>query len=144
DSLPDVFIQAYNELSRLLYSAALAVERRDIQQKTADLNRALTIIVHLQSALDFEQGGEVAATLDRFYRLVQRDIVKASAQLDAVLLRQAAAYVLEIEKIWGQALALSNPPQNAGAPPAPRSNRDDSPLPHGAAPQNPPASRWTA
>jgi flagellar secretion chaperone FliS len=107
ESMADVFIQLYDQLASVLYSAALAVEARDIQKKTADVGRALTILIHLQGALDFEHGGEVAANLNQFYKLVRRKVSEGSVKLDAGLLRQAAAHVVELRNLWDQAQALT-------------------------------------
>ncbi|MGH9403986.1 MAG: flagellar export chaperone FliS [Terriglobia bacterium] len=106
-SLPDVFIQAYDQVTILLHSAARAIEVRDIEKKTADLNRALEIIFHLKDALNFEKGGEVAHTLNRFYSLIWREIMKGSVKLDAGIIRQAAGHVAEVRKVWEQSLAIS-------------------------------------
>ena len=132
ESLPDVFIAAYDQLASILFSAALAAEARDIEKKTAEVNRALTLLFHLRIALDFERGGEVAGTLDRFYRLVHRDIVAGSSQLDAETLRQAAQHVIEVRKVWEQALAIN--PQNSAQTTAKLQ----------PAPASPPLNRWTA
>jgi flagellar secretion chaperone FliS len=107
ESMADVFIQLYDQLSSLLHSAALAIEARDIEKKTADIGRAFTILIHLQGAVDFERGGEVAANLNQFYKLVRRELSEGSAKLDAGLLRQAAAHVGELRGIWEQAQALT-------------------------------------
>lgn len=116
-SLPDVFIQAYDRVAVLLHSAAASIESRDIEKKTADLNRALEIIFHLQGALNFEKGGEVAQTLSRFYSLIWREILKGSAKLDAGIIRQAAAHVAEVRRVWEQSLAIG--PANNAPPAAP-------------------------
>lgn len=114
-SLPDVFIQAYDRIAILLHAAASAIEVWDIEKKTADLNRALEIIFHLQNALNFEKGGEVAQTLARFYSLIWREIIKGSAKLDPVVIREAAAHVAEVRKVWEQSLAISSDPEASAA-----------------------------
>ncbi|HTV53602.1 MAG TPA: flagellar export chaperone FliS [Terriglobia bacterium] len=116
ESTADIFIQLYDQLSSLLHSAALAIEARDIEKKTADIGRAFTILIHLQGALDFERGGEVAVNLNQFYKLVRNEASEGSFKLDAALLRQAAAHVGELRGIWEQAQALTlrqNPPAAA-------------------------------
>ncbi|MGH9398498.1 MAG: flagellar export chaperone FliS [Terriglobia bacterium] len=117
-SLPDIFVHAYDRVVSLLHSAAAATEARDIETKTLDLTRALNIIVHLQGALDFEHGGEVARNLDRFYTLLRGEIFKGSAKLDAATLRQAAGHVVEIRKIWELAQALDSSTASASSAPA--------------------------
>jgi flagellar protein FliS len=126
ESAADIFIQLYEQLSSLLYSAALAVETRDIHKKSADLNRAFTILIHLKGAVDFERGGEVALNLNQFYKLVYKEISEGSVKLDAAMLRQAAAHVTELRNVWDEAQALSVR-QDAGAsttPPLPTQASD--------------------
>jgi flagellar secretion chaperone FliS len=107
ENAADIFIQLYDQLASLLYSAATAVEARDIEKKTGDVSRALTILVHLQGAVDFQRGGEVGLNLNRFYKLVRREVSEGSVKLDAGRLRQAAAHVLEMRNLWDQAQALT-------------------------------------
>ncbi len=52
---------------RFLGNARDAVVRRDIAARRDALNRALAIISELQSTLNIEKGGAVAAELDRLY-----------------------------------------------------------------------------
>ncbi len=152
ESTADIFIAAYDQLASLLHSAALAVSARDIEKKTRDLDRALTILVHLQGALDFERGGQVAHTLNRFYVLIRREIFKASCRLDAQGLRQAAAHVTDVRKIWEQAQALTlrnESPQVFPAPPsapAGKPSRSGSPSLFAAEPAPPSGQSgdWTA
>ena len=116
ENAADIFIQLYEQLSSLLYSAASAVEAQDIQKKTEELNRAFTILLNLQGALDFERGGEVALSLHHFYRLVRREISEGSVKLDAEKLRKAAGHVLEMRNLWEQAQAITD--QHAAASPS--------------------------
>lgn len=147
-SLPDVFIQAYDRVAVLLHSAASAIDSRDIEKKTVDLNRALEIIFHLQNALNLEKGGEVAQTLSSFYSLIWREVIKGSARLDAGVIRQAAAHVAEVRKVWERSLAISGPDeapaaQSAGVRPA---NPYAAPPPPAMPPQDrsTPSNNWTA
>lgn len=145
-SLPDVFIQAYDRIAVLLHAAAASIEERDIEKKTTELNRALEIIFHLQAALNLEKGGDVAQTLNRFYSLIWREIMKGSARLDAGTLRQAAAHVAEVRKVWEQSLTISAA-SNAETPEAPAQAPTATPMPapqFSFTPQESTASSWTA
>lgn len=104
----DVFILCYDEVIRLLHSAARAVEADNIEKKTHDLNRVLAFIVHLNGALDFEQGGEVARWLSHFYTLVREQIFEGSVQLNPDLLRQAAGYFVDVRRMWEEARAMGS------------------------------------
>src|ERR1043165_3739390 len=70
----------------LLYDAALtslnkgirAIEAHDVEARTDSLNHVLAIIGQLQQTLNFEHGGEVAKTLDRFYPAARAPIMDAT------------------------------------------------------------------
>lgn len=119
ESLPEIFIQAYDRIVSLLHAAASATDARDVEAKTQHLNQAFDIMGYLQGALDFERGGEVAAWLNRFYALLRSDVFKASVALDAGALRRAADHTLAVRRIWEQAQAISAKPAASDARPNP-------------------------
>ncbi|HEX5481764.1 MAG TPA: flagellar export chaperone FliS [Terriglobia bacterium] len=141
-SVAGVFIQCYDQIASLLYSAIRAIEARDIERKTDDLNRALTIIVHLQGNLDREQGDETIHLLDRFYTLARAEIFKGSAGLDAAALRQLAGQFAELRKLWERAEELASQTRQNGDSPSPISPGSSSLT----APTKPDvtSSRWSA
>lgn len=120
ESLPEIFVQAYDRIVTLLHAAAAATEAREIEAKTHHLNQAFEILGYLQGALDFERGGEVAANLNRFYSLLRSDVFKASVALDANALRRAADQIVSIRRIWEQAQAISAQAAAPGEPPQPQ------------------------
>lgn len=90
----------YEDLLRELRLAAIAVERRDYAARSARSTKALAILFALESGLDFEKGGEVAATLSRFYRGARETISRASVDQDPALFRSVASNVEEIAASW--------------------------------------------
>ena len=104
----DIYIQSYDEVVRLLNSAARAVEAGDIEKKTHDLNRVFAFIVHLQAALDPADGDEAVQWLNYFYTLVRKQIFEGSVRLKPDQLRQAAGYFAEVRKTWEEARAMSS------------------------------------
>ena len=78
------------ELVTMLYDGALrflavardAIERRDIPTRREALNRALAIVGELQSTLNMEQGGEIAAELDRLYEYSNLRLLDAAIKND--------------------------------------------------------------
>ncbi len=111
-NIVSLVIRCYDEIIASLYATVRAIERRDIEEKTNQLNRATMFISHLRAIIDFEKGGETALYLDRFYALAQREIVQASATLSAEILRTLAADFTEVRNAWQQveAPASANPP----------------------------------
>ena len=66
------------------------MERRDIENKNAIINKSVAIIGGLMDSLDMEKGGELAVNLERLYdymcwRLFQANIHNDTAMLDEVI-----------------------------------------------------------
>ncbi len=95
-----IVVQAYDQILMAIYAAIRAIEQRDIETKTAELNRALALMAHLQGALDFERGGKVAKNLETFYIVQRGQILAASAQLSTELLRSVAEAFRSMREAW--------------------------------------------
>ena len=78
------------ELVTMLYDGALrnmtqareAIEQHDIATRREALNKALAIVAELQSTLNMELGGEVAAELDRLYEYSSLRLLDAAMKND--------------------------------------------------------------
>lgn len=114
-------VMLYDGVIKFLNLAAVAVETKNFPAKAEHSNRALDIISYLQSILDFEQGGAVAPALDNLYRQTTVLILRASAELDADLMRRAASLLEPVREAWEtnarktiepvEAVAVSGNPQ---------------------------------
>ena len=101
-SLVGIVIQSYDQIVCALYAAGRAIKAQDIEAKTNELNRAISLLGHLQSALDAHRGPEVAQALDRFYNLARSRMVEASAKNSADALARIAADFLSMREAWQQ------------------------------------------
>lgn len=90
----------YDDLLRSLRLAALATEKGDHAARSKYVSKTLALLFALESGLDFERGGDVAATLSRFYRGAREAIMAASIAMDADRLREVAGNVSEIADGW--------------------------------------------
>jgi flagellar protein FliS len=101
-----------------LYAALRAMERNDIEQRTASLNHAMTVLGILESSLNYERGGEVAQRLGQFYGMARGKILEASIQSSRELLRELAGHFVSLRDAWRQVDALSGTaaPQTEPAP----------------------------
>lgn len=95
-------VMLYDGAIKFLNMSAADIEAEDFVAKGEHSNRALDIINYLQSILDFEKGGSVAESLDKFYRSVAVLILRASAELDADLMRRAAEILIPMRDAWEQ------------------------------------------
>jgi flagellar protein FliS len=93
-------VMLYDGAIKFLRLAATDIEKGDIAEKAEHTNRALDIVNYLQSILDFKRGGDVAPTLDALYASVTRMILRASMNLDAGMMNQAADFLLPVRDSW--------------------------------------------
>lgn len=105
-------VMLYDGAIKFLNLTATDIENSDFVAKAEHSNRALDIINYLQSILDFEKGGNVAESLDKLYRSINVLILRASAELDASLMRKAAELLVPVRDAWetnAQNLATPTP-----------------------------------
>jgi flagellar protein FliS len=93
-------VMLYEGAIKFLNMTAQDIEDSDLVAKAEHSTRAIDIINYLQAILDFERGGAVAANLDKFYRSVMRLVLRASAELDPKLMRQAADLFIPVRDAW--------------------------------------------
>jgi flagellar secretion chaperone FliS len=91
-----LYEQAIEDLRR----AVAALETGDIEARTRGINHALTVIAHLQGSLDMQQGGEVAANLNRFYGLIRAGLVQAQVKQSARILEEQISLLVTIHEAW--------------------------------------------
>lgn len=96
------------ELVAMLYEGAThalaqtrhAMQARDLVTKQRAMNKALAIVDHLQSTLDLEAGGHIAAELDRLYTYVIDRIVTANVTGEVERLDEALRVMSTLKEAW--------------------------------------------
>lgn len=106
-------VMLYDGAIKFIHLTADDIEKADFIAKAEHSNRALDIINYLQSILDFEKGAEVAQTLDNLYRSIAVLMLRASAELDADLMRKAADLLAPVRDAWETNAQNSIEPQIA-------------------------------
>lgn len=91
-----LYEQAIEDLRR----AVAALARGDIEARTRCINHALTVIAHLQSSLDMQQGGGVATNLNGFYGVIRSGLVQAQVKQSARILEEQISLLLTIHGAW--------------------------------------------
>jgi flagellar protein FliS len=81
---------------------AVAVQRGDYVQRGQRQARALKILSGLETSLDFDKGGEIAASLATIYREARRLLVAAGSANDAEMVGQVRVMIGEIATAWTQ------------------------------------------
>lgn len=106
-------------LVQLLYEAAIDSLRQArtffeqglVPQRSAAISKAMQIVLELQSSLDMERGGEIAAGLAQLYVYVQERLTEANGQQRPAALEEALQVLLILEDGWKQAASgLAAPP----------------------------------
>lgn len=85
-----------------LAKASGAIERKDIQLRTTQINKACEIIVNLKGSLDLEKGGEVAERLDGLYDYSLRTLVEANRNNDVAKVKEVSGLIAQIAEGWSQ------------------------------------------
>lgn len=120
----------YDRMIVSLREAAEAAEAKEIERRWKANTRATEIIGHLRNALDLEQGGEVAANLDRLYGYALTRLIDVDRKNDAKAAREVARLMEPIRDSWKQlAKQGGEGSQQAASPQAPRATQG-----YGAAP----------
>ncbi len=96
------------ELVVLLYDSAMlagqtaldAMTRRDIAARSRALSKMMAIVSELQSTLDMERGGEIAANLDALYDWITSRLVDATTRQDPAPLAEALRVLDTLRESW--------------------------------------------
>jgi flagellar secretion chaperone FliS len=91
-----LYEQAIEDLRRAL----IALEKKDIAERTRAVNHALMVIGQLEGTLDMHGGGEVALNLQRFYTAVRAGLIDAQCKQSAAILEQQIALLVEVLDAW--------------------------------------------
>lgn len=115
----ELVVMLYDGALRFSAEARAAIERGDIAARRTAIDRALAIIIHLQSTLDLDQGGAIATDLHRLYDYVSRRLLDASMQNAVVPIDDVSAVLRSLREGWqGAARGLtpaSTPRPGAGS-----------------------------
>lgn len=110
------------QLVVLLYEGAISaiaaatgeMERKNVAQKAKLINKAIDIIEGLRNALEFEQGGDIAVSLNDLYLYMVQRLSTANLRNDPTMLAEVSRLLTELLGAWH---ALASTPRD-GAPAA--------------------------
>ena len=77
-----------------------AMERQQTAMKGELIGKAIGIIGGLRDGLNLEQGGEVAANLDRLYEYMANRLLEANVQNDMAPLDEVAGLLRNVKSGW--------------------------------------------
>lgn len=96
-------VALYDTILRDFGRALAAVKTGGIETRVFELNHALTVIGHLQCALDHERGGEPAKHFARFYSLTRVMIVQANFRQAPEPIEELIDLYSGVRQAWYQA-----------------------------------------
>jgi flagellar protein FliS len=96
----DLVVRLYERMIEDLRQAALAIEQNDIRRRTKYIQHAILVIGHLQSPLDFDNGGKVAKDLDHFYDTLRQNLVQVQFFPSKHAIAQLITDLLAVRKAW--------------------------------------------
>jgi flagellar protein FliS len=88
--------------------------RRDIRARRDAISKSLAIISELQSTLNMEQGGDIAAQLDRLYTWMTDALIDATIKQDPTPLQDVRRVLETLREAWQQ-IAATKPVQPESA-----------------------------
>lgn len=108
-------VMLYDGVIRFVRQAKDAIEAKRIEDRYNLLLKASEIITGLQGALDFEEGGEVAAILYNYYSSIDSRLFSIQRSNSLQTCDEVIADLKEMRDVW---LAIDNS-QSDGTGPAP-------------------------
>ncbi len=97
-----------HKLVEMLYDGAIKnmnlakvfIEHKNLEKKSEHINKALSIINALRTAVDIEKGGEVASNLYDLYDYCYRRLFTASVKNDAALVDEVLEHIVSVSQAW--------------------------------------------
>jgi len=110
----------YEQIVEDLRRAENAIRQNRIEDRTKAINHATVVVGHLQSRLNFEEGGAVARNLERFYNLLRRKLLEAQVEASQPILSEQLSLLLDLRDAWMQVESAESA-RVTPAPPVPTS-----------------------
>ena len=95
-----LIVMLYDGAIKFLRKALEAIEQGDDGEKGRMVVKAMAIVDELDSSLNMEAGGEVAANLRALYDFMRRHLFEANVQRDPRKIEQVIALLDELNEGW--------------------------------------------
>ncbi len=138
-----LILMLYDAAITSLDRASQAAQTSQIESRAKAINHVLGIIGELESALNADQGGEVAGRLKEFYAYARSQLISASVENSVERFQQVRAQFATLRDAWQQVekMPATGPQTLPTTPVAERRPLQSQPrLPYDESP----SSRWSA
>ena len=95
-----LIVMLYDGAIKFMRLAIRELEAQNFEAKGRYINRAQDIINELNTVLDMEAGGEVAANLRKLYLFMARHLSQANAKRDPQMIREVISLMEELNRSW--------------------------------------------
>jgi flagellar secretion chaperone FliS len=92
----------YDGANRFLRRAAAALRAGNLEASNTAMQRGEAIIDELLATLDFDRGGEIAASLRDLYLFCRRELNDARVERDAEKIDTVVELLAELREAWAQ------------------------------------------
>jgi flagellar protein FliS len=99
----ELIVALYDGMVRFLYQAIAATESHNRQDRRAAIARVLEILMHLQSRLRMDVGGNSAKALSEFYTAIFALCLDGSRLESADRFREAIGCIRDVREAWNVA-----------------------------------------
>lgn len=99
----ELVVALYDGMVRFLYQAIAAIERDNVEERRTALGRVLQILMHLQSRLRMDVGGNSAKALSEFYASIFALCLEGSRLGSAERLKEAIGCIRDVREAWSVA-----------------------------------------
>jgi flagellar secretion chaperone FliS len=99
----ELIVALYDGMARFLYQAIDALEKRDTAGRRIAIGRVLEILMHLQSRLRPDVGGNSAKVLSEFYAAIFALCLEGSRLESAERFKEAIGCIRDVREAWNVA-----------------------------------------
>jgi len=96
----ELVVLLYDGALRHLVAAKDATLRNDLIARREAFSKVMAIITELQSTLNIEQGGQVAASLDALYTYMTGKLIESTAKKDVAGLEEVERLLRPLRDAW--------------------------------------------
>lgn len=100
-----ILIMLYEAAIKNVRKAIEAIEKKNIAEKGTHIGKTHDIIIELQSSLNHELGGQIAADLERLYNYVSTQLVRANMENSVEALKNIQVILENLLDGWKSAVS---------------------------------------
>ena len=105
-----LIVLLYDAAIQSIDSARVGIESNNLKEKGRAIGKAISIVGELNSVLDFERGGNIAAQLNRLYEYILTELVTANARNNTRYLDGPLRCLTTLREAWREVAAQQQQP----------------------------------